>query len=71
MTSQASNKSRRTTVQQTDSTEQSTLRSTVSNWSGDQVSRGAWFNAKLKNAADTFEFKTLCFYGTVTTHPEG
>ena len=62
------NKPKRVSLQQpTDSTEQSILRTSVASWGGDQVSRGAWFNAKLKHAADTYEYKTLCLYGTVTT----
>ena len=51
----------------TDSESSSVLRSNAAEWGGDQVSRGAWFNAKLKNAADVYEYKTLCFFGTVST----
>ena len=51
----------------TDSDASTVLRSNAAEWGGDQVSRGAWFNAKLKGAADVFEYKTLCFYGTVST----
>lgn len=39
-------------------------------WAGDQVSRAPWFNARLKEAADVFEYKTLVKHGTVST-PRG
>ena len=39
-------------------------------WAGDQVSRAPWFNAKLKEAANVYEYKTLVKHGTVST-PRG
>ena len=66
MSQRRTNNKQTSNTRQTDS-DKSILQSTAAEWGGDQVSRAAWFNTKLKHAADTFEFKTLCLYGTVPT----